>query len=142
MGPSKLGPDREKHPMNPLKIGTFSTLAAIAMLAVELMYKPIFTVRFTSDFAIPIWALAGAYGLLQLLVWHWTRKGIKLSDKEVRRWGPALERATPEIMERISAGTSVKIIASELQDREGIPKDVTLRYIIAMGSYDEEATAE
>ncbi len=118
--------------MNPLKLGTFAAAAAAVMLLVDLLYAPVFTPQFLGV-GIPLWGLAAVYAGLQFYVWIATRKGIELSDREVEKGGPKLERVAPEIRDRMERGTSVKLIASDLQRSEGIPRDVTLRYIIALG---------
>ena len=120
--------------MNPLKLATFAGAASLVMMLVDLFYQPMFTVHLTASFALPLWGLGFVYAGLQLIVWPATRKGIELSDKEVAKWGAKLEAATPDILEQIRAQRSVKAIAVDLQSQAGIPRDVTLRYIIALGT--------
>ena len=126
--------------MNPLKTGTIAAFAAAIMLVTELAWRPIFTVHITSDIVIPLWILAAIYAGLQFYVWRATRRGMQLSDKEVARWGEQLERVTPQILEQVRAGVSVKEIAATLEASEKIPDHVTLRYIIALGSYTSRDT--
>lgn len=123
--------------MNPLKIGTIAAVAAVAMVLTELVWQPVFTVRFSDSFALPLWILVAVYAGLQFALWHFTRKGMSLSDDEIARWGPTLERVTPDVLRRCEERTSVKEIAADLERDEGIPRDVTLRYIIALGRHLE-----
>ncbi len=128
--------------LNPFRLGVFSAGIAIVMILVEALWRPVFTIQITSSFALPLWILVAIYSALQLVVWQATSKRLTLSDAEVAQWGAKLEAATPQILEKISARTRVREIAESLESSEGIPTDVTLRYIIAMGSLDQGQSAE
>ena len=128
--------------LNPFRLGVFAAGLAIVMILVEALWRPVFTVQITSGFALPLWILVAIYATLQFIVWQATSKRLTLSDAEVAEWGAKLEAATPEILKQISARTRVREIAESLEASEGIPTDVTLRYIIAMGSVQEGHSAE
>ena len=121
--------------MTPIRIGTLSLLVAAVMFVTEVAWEPIFTVRFSASFHLPLWILFAVYGALQLLVWHMTRKGIDLTPDEVERWGAVLERVTPKILADHAAHKSVRDIAKEIESSDGIPEHVTLRYIVALARY-------
>ena len=82
---------------------------------------------------MPLWILCTVFGLLQLYLWYATRSRLTLSDEEVSKWGGHLEAATPTILDQARAATPVQEIAKGLEESHGIPVDVTLRYIIALG---------
>ncbi|MCB9728846.1 MAG: hypothetical protein H6744_14270 [Deltaproteobacteria bacterium] len=120
---------------NPLQLGVVAAVVALAMWLTDLLWQPIFRVQVTDSFALPIWMLLAIYAALQLWFWSATRERMDLSDDEVARWGPKLEEATPEIVQQWQAKIPVKDIAASIQAAHGIPVDVTLRYIIALGKH-------
>lgn len=124
--------------LNPFRIGVISTAVALGMLLVDLFWQPIFTIRLTTSFSLPLWILVALYAALQFWLWNATRNKLTLSDDEVARWGAKLELATPQILREIAAKTRVREIAGDVERDHGIPADVTLRYIIALGSLPQE----
>ncbi|MEZ4266084.1 MAG: hypothetical protein R3F39_06880 [Myxococcota bacterium] len=120
---------------NPLQLGVVSAVIALAMWLTDLLWRPIFRVQLTDDFALPIWMLLAIYAALQLWFWSATRERMDLSEDEVAKWGPKLEEATPDILKQWQAKTPVKDIAATVEADHGIPVDVTLRYIIALGKH-------
>jgi hypothetical protein len=124
---------------NPLLFGIIGALVAVAMLVTELMGHRIFTLQLTGTCGVPLWTLFGTYAVLQLIVWRYSgRRSVDLTVKEIERWGPTLEEVTPLILEMYQANTTVRDIASALQKSHGVPPDITLRYIVALGRHIRE----
>ena len=119
--------------MNPFRIGFIALVVAAAMFIIDQTWSPVFTLRVSKDFELPLWILCTVFGLLQLYLWYATQSRLTLTDEEVSTWGPHLEAATPTILEQAKSGTPVQEIAKGLQESHSIPVDVTLRYIIALG---------
>ena len=126
--------------MNPFRIGVIALGVAAAMYLIDGMWRPVFTLRLTRTFYLPPWTLCAAFGVLQLLVWKVTSSRLTLSDAEVAQWGAKLEAATSTILEQARSARPVREIAVEMHETHGIPEDVTLRYIIALGSSDEASS--
>lgn len=118
--------------LNPLKVGLAAAAVAFLMGLTDLLFQPTFRVTL-GGVVIPLWILVAIYAALQFYLWNSTRQGMHLTDDEVARWGATLERATPEIVRGIEQRRPVKDIAGDVQEHHGIPVDVTLRYIIALG---------
>ncbi len=119
--------------LNPFRWGVISLAMALVMLATDTFYRPVFVIKLTGSFSLHIWILFAVFGGLQLLLWRATRNSLTLSDAEVTQWGARLEAATPAILEQAKARTPVRDIAAAVEEAHGIPVDVTLRYIIALG---------
>lgn len=119
--------------MNPFRIGVIALGVAAAMVVIDHMWRPVFTLRLGKDFELPLWILCTVFGFLQMYLWYVTRSRLSLSDKEVAQWGEKLEAATATILEQAKASTPVREIAEDVETQHGIPVDVTLRYIIALG---------
>lgn len=124
--------------MNPFRIGFIALVVAAAMFAIDTVWSPVFTLRITRDFSMPLWILCAIFGVLQLYLWFATQRRLFLSDAEVSQWGGQLESATPTILELARNQTPVRDIAASVEESHGIPVDVTLRYIIALGQSDAD----
>lgn len=120
---------------NPLQLGAVAALVALGMWLTDVLWQPVFTFHLTESIAIPLWILVAIYAALQLWAWTATRERIDLTEEEVATWGEKLEVATPEIVRQWQAHTPVKEIAAAIESAHGIPVDVTLRYIIALGKH-------
>lgn len=115
-----------------LQVGTISLLLATGMGLFDLFVEPVF--RFTmGGFTIPLWILLSVYGAIQLWAWSMTERGAVLSDEEVAAWGEVLAEITPTLIASLESGTPVSEVAAKLKEERGLPVDVTLRYIIALG---------
>jgi len=115
-----------------LQVGTISLLLAAGMGIFDLMVQPVF--RFTiGGFTVPLWVLLCIYGAIQLWAWSMTERGAVLSEEEVEKWGEVLTEITPSLIAAIEKGTSVSEVAKKLESERGLPVDVTLRYVIALG---------
>ncbi|MDP6946721.1 MAG: hypothetical protein QF464_21405 [Myxococcota bacterium] len=125
--------------MNPFRIGFIALAVAAAMYITNHAWRPVFTLRLSQSFELPLWILCAVFGLLQFYLWYATRSRLSLSDEEVSQWGAKLEVATPAILEQAKASKPVKAIAEMVEEDYGIPVDVTLRYIIALGHVTEDA---
>ena len=124
--------------LTPLKIGIVASTLSVTMLVTELVWEPIFTVHFTESISIPLWILAAIYGGLQLFLWNMTRKGLDLTAEELALWGVKLEEVTPRILDDYRANKKVRDIARDIEASDGIPPDVTLRYIIALAKHAKQ----
>ncbi|MGM0576608.1 MAG: hypothetical protein ACQEXJ_12835 [Myxococcota bacterium] len=122
---------------NPLRLGIIAAVVAVGMWLTDVLWRPVFTLEITDTVSIPLWVLAAIYAVLQLWIWNNTREKLELTDEEVEEWGPKLEEATPDILEQWEAHTPAKDIAERVEQRHGIPPQVTLRYMIALGRYVE-----
>ena len=125
--------------MNPFRVGFIALAVSAAMFLTDLLWQPVFTLRLTRTTTLPLWILCAVFGVLQLYLWYATRSRLTLSEDEVKTWGTKLEAATPAILEQARAATPVRAIADQVKVDHGIPVDVTLRYIIAMGHKEEDA---
>lgn len=120
---------------NPLLFGIIGAVVAAAMLLTELMGHRIFHLQLTSDCGVPLWILFAIYAALQFLVWRARTRGMELTDKELATWGKALEESTPTILEMVGQHKGGNEIAAALEQSRGIPRDVTLRYIMALAQH-------
>jgi len=84
-------------------------------------------------FVMLLGGLIGLYGALVLVTVAWTRAGLELSKREWARWAPVLEPRRDEILDRLRAGEGARAVAVALREADGVPEDVTLRYIIRVG---------
>ncbi len=66
------------------------------------------------------------------------RPQLELSPRDLHDWGKVLEEETGRIVELYSAGTATKEIADQLHASRGIPREVTLKYIIAVARYQKK----
>lgn len=121
--------------MTPIRLGVIFAVIAVIMLVTELVWLPIFTVQLTDSFALPLWPLAAIYSAIQFSLFNLTRKKLELSEAELKKWGKKLEEVTPKILREYENKTPVREIAEKIKQSDGIPKDVTLRYIIALGRH-------
>ena len=86
-------------------------------------------------FVVALGAVVALYGFLELVVVLWTRRSLRLSRAEWSEWGPALDAERESIFGRIVEGERPVVIAEELEAAAGVPRDVTLRYIIFVGRH-------
>jgi len=63
---------------------------------------------------------------------------LDLSQRELHDWGAVLEEETGRIVELYGAGTSTSEIADRLHASRGVPREVTLKYIIAVARYQKK----
>lgn len=120
---------------NPLLFGIIGAVVAAGMLLTELMGHRIFHLQLTSECGVPLWILFATYAALQFLVWRSKNRGMELSEKELATWGKALEEGTPTILEMVAQQKGANEIATALHTSRGIPKGVTLRYIVALAQH-------
>ena len=122
---------------NPFRMAVICMGVALVMGLTDLLYKPFFFIRITRDTSIWLWSLFFIFACLQFTLWFSTSRKVTLSDEEVRDWGEALAEATPMILDAYANQTSVRDIAEAVEGERGIPVAVTLRYIMALGHYQE-----
>ena len=126
---------------NPFRMAVICMGVALVMGLTDLLYKPFFFIRVTRETSIWLWPLFFVFACLQFTLWFSTSRKVTLSDEEVRDWGEALSAVTPMILEAYANQTSVRDIAEAVKEQKGVPVDVTLRYIIALGHYQENNPA-
>jgi hypothetical protein len=63
------------------------------------------------------------------------KREMVLGQDELHRWGDDLADATPEILERTSAGEHALVVAKSMESDRSIPREVVLKYIIALGEH-------
>ena len=120
---------------NPNKLGIAFIVLAVVMFIVEQAWKPVFTLPITESFGFPVWILSAIYGALQVYIWQATQKHVPLTETEIATWGSKLEKATPSILELVQNHTKVSDIALAIEKEQGIPPEITIRYIIALGQH-------
>ena len=77
--------------------------------------------------------IAALYGLSVLVASFWTAQRLRLSSAERQRWGPTLEPRRDELLERMASGEGARNIADRIEGDLGVPRDVTLRFLIEIG---------
>ena len=63
---------------------------------------------------------------------------LDLTQRELHDWAAVLEEETGRIVELYGAGTSTQEIADRLHEARGLPREVTLKYIIAVARYQKK----
>lgn len=63
---------------------------------------------------------------------------LDLTPREMHDWAGVLEEETGRIVELYGAGVSTADIAAKLKADRGVPREVTLKYIIAVAKYQKE----
>lgn len=83
--------------------------------------------------------LATIMGALMWMKHRLIRRELNLTENELESWRAQLIDATPVILEMSQAKRPVTEIAEEVEKRLGLPREVTLKYIIALGTYQEQS---
>lgn len=121
--------------VNPLILGIIASVVAVTMIAAELAGLRWFILPVAPGCVLPLWTLFAIYAVLHFVLWRARRRDVELSDDEIARWGHHLEQVTPAILSMYARKVSVRDIATSLEASHGIPPEVTLRYIIALGRH-------
>lgn len=102
---------------------------------VGLFLVDIFLYKFIAfGYHFPIGVLATLYGAL-ILIWHrGIDQGLELTPDDLATYGPALERSVNAIMDMLEQKKSAKEIAQHVHVAQGIPHEITYKYIIALGA--------
>ena len=66
------------------------------------------------------------------------KRRMALSTTELDAYGNLLADATPEILEMSEKDVGASDIARQIKSTHGVPEEITLKYIIALGKYSEE----
>lgn len=82
-------------------------------------------------------ALAAIYAVLLLVKERIVQHRVDLSPDELEAFGERLSAVTPLIVEELGKGRHVSVIARQVKKEHDVPEDVTLRYIIALGRYQQ-----
>ncbi|NUN12177.1 MAG: hypothetical protein HUU55_00920 [Myxococcales bacterium] len=83
--------------------------------------------------------LALIMGTLMWIKHRMIRRELNLTENELESWRTQLIDATPVILEMSQAKRPVTEIAEEVEKKLGLPREVTLKYIIALGRYQEQS---
>ena len=75
------------------------------------------------------------YGIVLIVQDRMVRGKVELSEKDIQQWGERLSAGTPEMLELLEAGETPLFVARTLEEGRGIPQEITLRYIIALGNH-------
>lgn len=78
-------------------------------------------------------ALIG-YSVLTLLRLSLLRRRLALTPAEIEAWGAVLDSRQQSILEALKAKRRVAAVAADLLATDGVPEEVTLKYIISLGS--------
>lgn len=97
-----------------------------------MLFNLLFYQAFAPNVGFILGILAAVYGGLLLLQHRITQKNLHLTDEEVAQYGETLEKVTPTIIEMLKQRRRIKHIANTLQHSDGLPHDITCRYIIAL----------
>jgi len=76
-----------------------------------------------------IWVMAG----LNYQVHRMVQRQLRLTDEEIREYAGRLEDATPDILALVGRGVPAAQVADRILADRGIPRLVTLKYLIALG---------
>ena len=101
------------------------------MVAFDLAFEPRFTLR-AGGLAIPLGFPMAILGALYWLSGRFSEPDTPLTDAELRRYGAALERATPRILALADEGWASLAIAEEVAKEARLPVPVVLRYLLAL----------
>lgn len=75
------------------------------------------------------------YGITLIVQDRMVRSQVGLSTKDLELWGDRLAAGTPFIVSELESGATSVSIANQLEKDRGLPKEITLRYIIALGEH-------
>jgi len=84
------------------------------------------------DFFFPIVVLPLLYAALQLLLHVLSKRQIIITEEELARFGKALEKGTPMMLDMLEQGRSVKLVADAVQEKYDVPASLTHRYLIVL----------
>ena len=84
-------------------------------------------------FVMGMGLILALYGVTTLTAATWTRRRLKLTPEEWGRWGHHLQSCRDDLLSRMAQGESVGTLADEQERNLGVPRLVTLRYIIQIG---------
>jgi len=65
------------------------------------------------------------------------RGRVELTEEDLSKWGERLSAGTPEMLELLGKGETPLFVARALEEGRGIPQEITLRYIIALGNHQK-----
>ncbi len=91
---------------------------------------------------LPVGLLALIYGGIVVAYHRKRTKALELSEAELREHGATLERVAPMIVDLLKRKVKVKEVAEILERQEKLPREVTYKYIIALGKKMSEQAAE
>ena len=114
----------------------------VVMGIIDLTIRPVFTLKVTSGFFLPLPLLAIAYGILSVISARMATRTAELTGAELDQWGEALERATPRIIALIEAKLSSQEIVETVQRETKIPEMVLIKYLFALRRHTQEAADE
>jgi hypothetical protein len=94
---------------------------------------------YTDSLAVFIVAiLAGGCGVLFAVQHALVQRQMALSSTEISTYGAELSEATAEILALSEKKMRAHEIAERIKTTYGVPIDITLKYIIALGKYGDD----
>tara|TARA_B100001123_G_C15125061_1_gene952996 strand:+ start:254 stop:667 length:414 start_codon:yes stop_codon:yes gene_type:complete len=93
-------------------------------------------------FNFPIGVLAALYGTMIYLYHRERTFAMQLTPDEIKAYGPLLESAVPLIVDLLHQKIPVREIAQQVMARDGVPPEITYKYIIALGKRMAEEASE
>lgn len=97
----------------------------------------------TADFGVLriLGVPAALYGVVLIVQDRMVRKRVEFTAEELERWGERLSAGTPEILQMLEEGATLHEVGRAMERDRGLPPEMTLRYIVALGGYQKEQQA-
>lgn len=109
---------------------TFWLITGGSMLIAGI-WLPWFDVDFTW-FKLNVGWFGLVYGVLGLYYNHKLNQTLQLTPREMHDYGDILERVAPKMVDRLRHGAKPKAVALEIQQQEGVPLLITLKFMLAL----------
>ncbi len=109
---------------------TFWVIAGGSMLIAGI-WLPWFDVNFTW-FKLNVGWFGLVYGLMGLYYNYKLSQTLQLTPREMHDYGDTLTRVAPKMVDRLRHGAKPKAVAIEIQETEGVPLIVTLKFMLAL----------
>ena len=87
-----------------------------------------------------LWALgtaSGLFGVVRIVQDRMVRGRVDFTPEELEKWGERLSAGTPRIVTMLESGETPKAVAVALEKERGIPQEICLRFIIALGQHGQ-----
>ena len=65
------------------------------------------------------------------------RGRVEFTPEELEKWGERLSAGTPRILKMLEEGETPKAVAVAMEQDRGIPQEICLRFIIALGQHSK-----
>lgn len=112
--------------------GALGLTALVSSIWVDWFIVELAFIRFNLGW--PALAYAGVILARNLTI----RPHLQITQRELHDFGDKLVAATPEIVNLLGKGISTKDVAERMESNRGIPRLLTLKYIIALGNHQKK----